>query len=41
MKIGLYSISCSGTWFRDRPALTVEEFVDTAKNTAIRALNWI
>ena len=31
MKIGLYSISCSGTWFRDRPALTVEEFVDTAK----------
>ncbi len=31
MKIGLYSISCSGTWFNDRPALTVEEFVDTAK----------
>ncbi len=31
MKIGLYSISCSGTWFKDRPALTVEEFVDTAK----------
>jgi sugar phosphate isomerase/epimerase len=31
MKIGLYSISCSGTWFHDRPALTVEEFVDTAK----------
>ena len=31
MKIGLYSISCSGTWFNDRPALMVEEFVDTAK----------
>ena len=31
MKIGLYSISCSGVWFNDRPALTVEEFVDTAK----------
>lgn len=31
MKVGLYSISCSGTWFKDRPALTVEEFVDTAK----------
>ena len=31
MKVGLYSISCSGTWFNDRPALTVEEFVDTAK----------
>ena len=30
MKIGLYSISCSGVWFRDRPPLTVEEFVDTA-----------
>jgi sugar phosphate isomerase/epimerase len=31
MKVGLYSISCSGTWFNDRPALPVEEFVDTAK----------
>ncbi len=31
MKLGLYSISCSGTWFNDRPPLTVEEFVDTAK----------
>lgn len=31
MKVGLYSISCSGVWFNDRPALTVEEFVDTAK----------
>lgn len=31
MKVGLYSISCSGAWFNDRPALTVEEFVDTAK----------
>ncbi len=31
MKIGLYSISCSGTWFNDRPALTVEEFIDTAR----------
>jgi len=31
MKLGLYSISCSGVWFNDRPALTVEEFVDTAK----------
>ena len=31
MKIGLYSISCSGVWFKDRPPLTVEEFVDTAK----------
>jgi len=31
MKVGLYSISCSGTWFKDRPALTVEEFIDTAK----------
>lgn len=31
MKVGLYSISCSGTWFNDRPALSVEEFVDTAK----------
>lgn len=27
MKVGLYSISCSGTWFNDRPALTVEEFI--------------
>ena len=31
MKVGLYSISCSGTWYNDVPALTVEEFVDTAK----------
>ena len=31
MKVGLYSISCSGTWFNDRPALTVEEFFETAK----------
>lgn len=31
MKVGLYSISCSGTWFNDRPAFTVEEFVDVAK----------
>jgi sugar phosphate isomerase/epimerase len=31
MKVGLYSISCSGTWFNDRPALTVEEFLETAK----------
>ena len=31
MKVGLYSISCSGVWFNDRPALTVEEFADTAK----------
>jgi len=31
IKIGLYSISCSGVWFNDRPALTVEEFIDTAK----------
>lgn len=31
MKVGLYSISCSATWFNDRPALTVEEFIDTAK----------
>lgn len=31
MKVGLYSISCSGTWFNDRPPLTVEEFIDTAK----------
>ena len=30
MKVGLYSISCSGVWFKDRPALTVEEFIDTA-----------
>lgn len=28
MKVGLYSISCSGTWFNDRPALTVEEFIE-------------
>lgn len=31
IKVGLYSISCSGTWFNDRPALTVEEFIDIAK----------
>jgi sugar phosphate isomerase/epimerase len=31
MKVGLYSISCSGVWFNDRPPLTVEEFIDTAK----------
>ena len=31
MKVGLYSISCSGTWYNDRPALTIEEFIDTAK----------
>ncbi len=31
MKVGLYSISCSGVWFNDRPALSVEEFIDTAK----------
>lgn len=31
MKVGLYSISCSGVWFKDRPPLTVEEFIDTAK----------
>lgn len=31
MKVGLYSISCSGTWYNDKPALTVEEFIDTAK----------
>ena len=31
MKVGLYSISCSGTWYNDRPALTVEEFIDAAK----------
>ena len=31
MKVGLYSISCSGVWFKDRPALSVEEFIDTAK----------
>lgn len=31
MKVGLYSISCSGVWFSDRPALSVEEFIDTAK----------
>ena len=31
MKVGLYSISCSGVWFNDRPALTVEEFIDIAK----------
>ncbi|MHC1787780.1 MAG: sugar phosphate isomerase/epimerase family protein [Christensenellales bacterium] len=31
MKVGLYSISCSGVWFKDRPPLSVEEFIDTAK----------
>lgn len=31
MRVGLYSISCSGVWFNDRPALTVEEFIDIAK----------
>jgi len=31
MKVGLYSISCSGTWYNDQPALTVEQFMDTAK----------
>lgn len=31
MKVGLYSISCSGTWYNDRPAHTVEELMDTAK----------
>lgn len=31
MKVGLYSISCSGIWFKDRAPLTVEEFIDTAK----------
>jgi hypothetical protein len=31
MKPGLYSISCSGVRFNDRSALTVDEFVDTAK----------
>lgn len=31
IKVGLYSISCSGVWFNDRPALTVEEFIDIAK----------
>jgi sugar phosphate isomerase/epimerase len=31
MKVGLYSISCSGVWYNDQPALTVEEFIDTAK----------
>ena len=31
MIVGLYSISCSGTCLNDRPALTVEEFIDTAK----------
>jgi sugar phosphate isomerase/epimerase len=30
MKVGLYSISCSGVWFNDRPPLTVEEFIETA-----------
>ena len=31
MKVGLYSISYSGTWYRDKPALTVEEVIDRAK----------
>ena len=31
IKVGLYSISCSGVWFNDREPLTVEEFIDTAK----------
>lgn len=31
MKVGLYSISYSGTWYNDRPALTVEEVIDKAK----------
>jgi len=30
MKVGLYSITCSGTWYRDRPAMTLEEFIDFA-----------
>lgn len=32
MKVGLYSISYSGTWYNDRPALTVEEVIDKAKD---------
>ncbi|HSK67745.1 MAG TPA: sugar phosphate isomerase/epimerase family protein [Candidatus Limnocylindria bacterium] len=31
MKVGLYSISYSGTWYNDKPALTVEEVIDKAK----------
>lgn len=31
MKVGLYSISYSGTWYGDRLALTVEEVIDKAK----------
>ncbi len=31
MKVGLYSISCSGTWLSKTAPLTVEEFIDTAK----------
>jgi len=31
MKVGLYSVSCSGTWYNDTPALTLEEFIDLAK----------
>ena len=31
MKVGLYSISYSGTWYNDRPALTVEEVIDKAR----------
>ena len=31
MKIGLYSISCSGTWYNDVPALSVEACIDLAK----------
>lgn len=30
MKVGLYSISYSGTWYNDAPALTVEEVIDRA-----------
>ncbi len=30
MKVGLYSISYSGTWYADKPALTVEEVIDRA-----------
>lgn len=31
MKVGLYSISYSGTWYNDKPALSVEEVIDKAK----------
>ena len=30
MKVGLYSISYSGTWYNDKPALTVEAVIDRA-----------